>query len=92
MLIDLTLFGHLDQPITGKMYKKEHAQPLCMLLYGTLQSLFAKLVQTAIMHQYRNVHPKDSLYEEDLPIPDALKPPCCSYQLEIFREYAQFSF
>ena len=46
-----------------------------MFSYDTLHSLFAKLVDTAIMHQYRNVHPKDSLYEEDLPIPDALEPP-----------------
>ena len=46
-----------------------------MFSYHTLQSLFAKLVETAIMHQYRNVHPNDSLYEDDLPIPDALEPP-----------------
>ena len=32
-----------------------------MFSYDTLQALFSKLVETAIMHQYRNVHPKDSL-------------------------------
>ena len=65
-----------------------------MFSYDTLQALFSKLVETAIMHQYRNVHPKDSLHEDDLPIPDTLEPPLLqlSYQLEIFREYAQFSF
>ena len=74
MLFDLTpLFGYLDPPITGKMYKK-YTITVYMFSYDTLQSLFAKLVETAIMHQYRNVHPKDSLYEKDLPIPDALEP------------------
>ena len=52
-----------------------HNHCVYMFSHDTLQSPFAKLVQTAIMHQHRNVHPKDSLYEEDLSIPDALEPP-----------------
>ena len=60
-------------------------QSLCMFSYDRLQSLFAKLVQTAVMHQYRIVHPKDSLYEEDLPTPDALEPPLLQLSTRNFQ-------
>ena len=64
MLIDLTpFFGYLDTTITGKMHKKACTTTVYIFSHHTIQSLFAKLVQAAIMHQYRNVHPKDSLYE-----------------------------
>ena len=49
--------------LQGKCIKRTHTITVHMFSYNTLQSLFAKLVQTAIMYQYRNVHPEDSLYE-----------------------------
>ena len=72
MLIDLTPF--LDtwiRLLQEKCIKRTSTITVYMFSYDTLQSLFAKLT---IMHQYRNVHTKDSLYAEDLPILDALEP------------------
>ena len=65
-----------------------------MFSHDTLQSLFAKPVQTDKMHQYRNVHPKDTSrmrppYSRGLGTAPAS---CYRYQLEIFRECVQLSF
>ena len=59
---------------------EENIKSTCMITvymfsHYAFQSLFAKLLHADIMHRYRDVSLKDSLYEYDLPIYDALEPP-----------------
>ena len=61
-----------------------------MFSHDALQSLFAKLVQTVMMHQHRNVHQKNHFTNRTSQFLMPWSQPCYSYKLKIFREYTQF--
>ena len=55
-------------------------------------SSFAKLMQTVMFNRYHEVRSKIYFTNITSQITMPCKRPWCSYQLEIFREYAQISF
>ena len=75
-----------------KCIKRTCTITVYMFSHDTLQSLFAKLVQTAIMHQLVMFTQKIHFTNRTSQFLMIWNRPCYSYQLQIFRGYAQFSF
>ena len=58
-------------------------------LHNILLSSFAKLIQTVMFNRYHDYRPKTYFTNIASQITMPWNRPCCSYQLEIFRQYAQ---
>ena len=58
-------------------------------LHNILLSSFAKLIQTVMFNRYHDYRPKTYFTNNTSQITMPWNRPCCSYQLEIFRQYAQ---
>ena len=81
-------FRYLNPPMISEVKNNIHAY----FLHKLLLSSFAKLIQTVLFNRCHDDRPKTYFTNITSQITMPWNRPCCSYQLEIFREYAQICF
>ena len=81
-------FRYLNSPMISEMHKNN----MCAYFLHNLLLSFAKLIQTVIFNRYHDDRPKTYFTYITSQITMLWNRPCCSYQLEIFREYVQICF
>ena len=74
------------------MINEVHKNMCAQFFYNLLLSSFAKLMQTVMFNIYHDVRPNTYFTNITSQITMPWNCPWCSYELEIFREYAQSCF
>ena len=82
-------FRYLNPPMISEVHKNNMR---AYFLHNLLLSSFAKLVQTVMFNRSHDYRPKTYFTNITSQITMPWNRPCCSYQLEIFRQYAQICF
>ena len=82
-------FWYLNPPMISEVHKNNI---WAYFLHNLLLSSFAKLMQTVMFNRYHEV--RQNIYFTNITsqITMPWNHPWCSYQLEIFRQYAQICF
>ena len=82
-------FRYLNPPMISEVHKNN----MCAyFLHNLLLSSFAKLIQTVMFNRYHDYRPKTYFTNITSQITMLWNRPCCSYQREICRQYAQICF
>ena len=81
-------FRYLNPPMISEVHKNN----ICAYFLHILLLSFAKLIQTVMFNTYHDDRPKTYFTNITSQITMPWNRPCCSYQLEIFRQYAQMCF
>ena len=82
-------FRYLNPPMISEVLKNN----MCAyFLLNLLLSSFARLIQTVMFNIYHDYRPKTYFTNITSQITMLWNRPCYSYQLEIFRQYAQICF
>ena len=83
------IFRYLNPPMISEVRKNN----MCAyFLHNLLLSSFAKLIQTVVFNRYHDYRRKTYFTNITSQITMPWNRPCCSYQLEIFKQYAQICF